>query len=292
MEINNIPEINNITDLISWNLEHTNTDSSDGIRFVFRGMSSFEEYKLIPKIGRKLGENPKNNNTNFEGKITKIGNEDIILRRIEKLRQYLNLRLPAYGIDLHDSNQQNKEWREIFIAQHYGVPTNLLDFTRNPLTALFFACEDLAIKKNGVLYAVSIKAQDVSPEKFDYSHSDYNIAAYNLLSNCNDKKSPYDIDKHVFVVPPEFDHRIKSQNSVFCCFPKEKLNIPLEQYFPNNTTTNNNDSTTIFKIIKWEIPYKSKSNILNELNKIGINHATVFPDMFGLGKFLSWKLLS
>ncbi|HNQ69225.1 MAG TPA: FRG domain-containing protein [Bacteroidales bacterium] len=282
-------EINNITELISWNIEPKNTDPIDGNRFVFRGMSN-KCFELIPKISR-TNDNSSKNTTLCESSSDKQIDPDTINDRIEKLRQYLNLRLPAYGYDLHDVNQQNKEWRELFIAQHYGVPTNLLDFTRNPLTALFFACEDLKIEEDGVLYAVSIKAQDVEPAEFDYNKSDYNIAAYNLLSNSKNKKSPYDLGKHVFVVPPEFDKRIKSQNSVFCCFPKDQLNIPLEEFFSDNATINKNDSNAIFRIVKWTIPYTNKNSILNELNKIGINHSTIFPDMFGLGKFLSWKLL-
>jgi len=38
-------------------------------------------------------------------------------------------------------------------AQHYGMPTRLLDWSTNPLAALFFACED-NFDKDGFVYAM------------------------------------------------------------------------------------------------------------------------------------------
>ncbi len=42
----------------------------------------------------------------------------------------------------------------IAFAQHYGIPTNLLDITLSPLTALYFACQGYENKK-GYIYTMS-----------------------------------------------------------------------------------------------------------------------------------------
>jgi hypothetical protein len=262
-----------IQDLINWN----NSNSDKGARFLFRGMAD-KSYQLIPKLSRT--ENGE------------VVSEEVASKRREKLREYLTIRLPAYGFDFQGMGKIERTWKELFIAQHYGVPTQLLDFTRNPMTALFFACEQ-SPKKDGILFSVGIKAQEVkSKEEFNAAKPDYNIASYDLLAHGANPLGPYNLGgKHKFVVPPQLDNRIKSQDSVFCCFPPEQLTVTLEkqvswEYEGGQVGEGMN------WINSWVIPSSSKSSILQELNRIGINHSTLFPDVHGLGAFVTWKLFN
>lgn len=83
--------------------------------FVFRGMSN-KNYRLTPKILR-------------EG--YKFSSYDEPLSKFkQEAASYLR---SICGDD-------NLLWMQY--AQHFGVPTRLLDFSSNPLVALYFACKD------------------------------------------------------------------------------------------------------------------------------------------------------
>ncbi len=49
------------------------------------------------------------------------------------------------------------DWDCLVYAQHYGMATRLLDWTTNPLIALWFAAIDQDVDKNGYIYMLFVE---------------------------------------------------------------------------------------------------------------------------------------
>lgn len=86
----------------------------------FRGVGDHENHKLIPSAGR-LG---------IKDNSAQLQIEKDMLERFKRHAPSYTSYLPANDV----------EW--LFLAQHHGLPTRLLDWTFNPLVALFFALEN------------------------------------------------------------------------------------------------------------------------------------------------------
>jgi hypothetical protein len=97
---------------------------------VYRGVKSIE-YELIPKIGRLK---------NFNNEDFKTNDEKFILRL------FMQQALPYL------SSRPETDWEWLAIGQHHGLPTRLLDWSRNPLVAMFFAVEK-DFDGNSIVYA-------------------------------------------------------------------------------------------------------------------------------------------
>ncbi len=111
-------EISSFNDYIQQSSEPSSFEDKDNQLILYRGQE--EDWPLIPKIGR-----PESNgsNTYSEDKEVKILNE------------FKRLSYPFL-----DSNFKYNDWDWLSLAQHHNVPTRLLDWTENPLIALWFAC--------------------------------------------------------------------------------------------------------------------------------------------------------
>lgn len=144
------------------------------------------------------------------------------------------------------------EWELLAIAQHNGIPTRLLDWTHNPLVAAFFACM----------------------ENFE---TDGAIFAYKSTTYIETKsKDPFDFPNGTikFFMPTASSDRIMNQLGYFTLHSQ-----------PTKELTEKIGNTVLEKII---IPHGIKKEIIFALNQFGVNSLSLFPDLDGLTKHLTW----
>jgi type I restriction enzyme M protein len=147
----------------------TIVEKSSGSCHMWRGVSK-KEFKLIPKVARDWRLNTD------------------LLRMIEDhLLENFKIRATPY-LDFYPKN----DWEWLALGQHYGLSTRLLDWTRNPLIALYFACIS-DHEHDGIIYSSrSINELDTS-------------ISFKSLKIDEDKK--WSID--------HFDRRLVSQDALF-----------------------------------------------------------------------------
>lgn len=138
------------------------------------------------------------------------------------------------------------DWEWLVFAQHFGLPTRLLDWSENPLVALFFAVRDKnETVTDGIIYA--------------YHHG---AKAVDLASTTD----PFTLDQIELVRPPHLDQRVLVQRSIFTAEP------------PLYDKGGRDESDLKY----WYVSVRHKADIRNELAKLGIAESSLFPGLESL----------
>lgn len=239
-------------------VEHTFTDVPDFLRqvipysdlwWIYRGQVD-ATWKLIPKAGRAEYFCPS-----WEEKRSRSG---------------MTNELPA---DLYAFNTWRKEasafsrtipekdFECLAYAEHYGLATRLLDWSLNPLVALYFAAET-DFDRDGAVYCYL--AQLGVSEEFRNLQTVPGVARYDVRP---------------------FDRRFEAQDAVFTVHPK-----PQEPLLPEPAPPQYKEyAPDGVNLVRFLVRSRAKPPILDQLSAIGVHRKRLFPDLDGLSDFLNWQ---
>jgi hypothetical protein len=158
--------------------------------------------------------------------------------------------------------QPQTRWDWLALAQHHGMATRLLDWTGNPVAALWFAVRRPNENGNpGVVWAFETKPRDFVTDE--------------------ESESPFEIDRTLVFRPRHITRRIIAQAGWFT----------LHKYLKDRKRFVQLDKHAIYKhrLSKIVVPADAFAAVRRELDRWGFNGANLYGDLDGLCEHIEWQ---
>ncbi len=221
---------------------------------LYRGVANCED-KVLSGIGR-IKESQRE--------------DDRLQHEVSAVREFLHAAAP-----LLPHNIQTDSLSVLALAQHHGLPTRLLDWTTNPLVALYFATNK-SKDADAVVYALdrkdrlvvddTVRLENVLGQR-QYIREDRYL--YPIEGWCDICEADKKASRYTFLSAPHFTPRITAQQGCFTLHLDPFEEISRKDYC---------------KVLC--IPKENKKRLYADLSKLGIHEGTLFPDLDGLSKWL------
>lgn len=215
----------------------------------FRGQAS-KDWKLVPSIARNPDIPPEMN-------------------LIKKFKQSASILLNPLPTNLID-------W--LFIMQHHGAPTRLLDWTESPLVASYFAADNVKedISKDGVVWALlPVELNKLANIYPDYSFDIPSFSEDKVTDTYSPESFAGELTSNLSplaIMAPRNSARMQIQLSVFTI--NHRNNTPIE---------NTGDKHHVWRYI---IPEADKASFKDDLKYIGLGRFQLFPELQSIGDLL------
>lgn len=196
----------------------------------------------------------------------------------DELRQEFIMRAPSLTTE-----KVVNAWDWYFVMQHSGCPTRLVDWTEGALIALYFAVRDGGTGSDAAVWAIDpwwLNKRVVGEREVIAPGAEgglFSADAQRYAPWLPDRFDPTAVLKElpVAIYPTHIARRIGTQRSCFT----------IHGAVPDGFDTLRQESDA--RIVKIEVPASSVSRIEQALAVAGVDEVTVFPDLDGLGRFLT-----
>lgn len=211
---------------------------------------------------------------------------------LDEVRQFENQIYNAfinYGDFFSRKFYDNKEWNALFMMQHYGLYTRLLDWTSSFSTALYFANLNRNHQKDAVIWAIDpIELNRHCYNLYEHNHDEpydsIGLITIETLPNRIKKYTNFfneDIHIKTFAIMPRRNNdRLVSQSGFFTVQGTEGK--PLEHEYEQFI------DKFIYKIV---LPANTFEESMEYLRLNGINYYSIFGGIDGLCKYIKDELL-
>jgi hypothetical protein len=237
LEKEHIHVIDDFTEFINWiQIDVILSNPDDGNLTLYRGQED-STWHLIPKIARPNVDE------------TFVAKEERLLHEFKR-----------QGRSWLAPDILSNPWDLLALAQHHGLKTRLLDWSSNPLVALWFAFYREADVKSRSVWLLGISEDELAD-------------IHNGLPNEQSKTKAFK--------PNHITRRITAQAGWFTTHryvdTKGKF-VALD-----------NNASYRGKLVRLDFSNDLRSQILLSLDKLGVNASSLFPDLEGLTNYLNWK---
>jgi hypothetical protein len=166
---------------------------------------------------------------------------------------------------------RDEELKWVQLAQHYGLPTRLLDWTKNAAIALYFACIEKP-KEDGAVFVLdptelNREIQPKEPRILDPNLDNDVIEIYLKLDGSRNQKG----SKTIAINPTWNSTRIMAQQGVFTIAGSKHFALTEEE---------------ASSLVCVKIESKFKEALVGELERIGVNEMSIFPELEHMCNYL------
>ncbi len=178
--------------------------------------------------------------------------------------------------------ERDSLWHWLSVAQHYGLPTRLLDWTFSPYVALHFAtANEQRFDVDGAVWAVDYgKLKEHLPPqlKAKMATEGSDLFTVEMLSDTvatlEEFRGLSDAPFALFFEPPSIDDRIVNQSALFSLM--SDVHVLLDGWLE--------DHSGLWR--KVLIPAELKPEIRDKLDQSNVTERVLFPGLDGLSRWL------